>query len=140
IPAGGDEITKALVTRLDMSFAAAEQAKRSLGIVTVGVAPEHRPIVEVVHEATGQLLNGLRNTLNYFVNARQQDAIGRILLTGGGSKLPGFEAALGEITRVQVSADDGFGGVKVLRAAEKAATAGRTGMTVALGLASGSKA
>jgi type IV pilus assembly protein PilM len=140
IPAGGDEITKALVTRLDMTQASAEQAKRSLGIVTVGVAPEHRPIVEVVHEATGQLLNGLRNTLNYFVNARQQEGIGRILLTGGGSKLPGFESALAEITRVSVSTDDGFGGVKMLRTAEKQATTGRSGMTVALGLALGSKA
>lgn len=140
IPAGGEEITKALVTRLDMPAASAEQAKRSLGIVTVGVAPEHRPIVEVIHEATGQLLNGLRNTLNYFVNARQQDAVSRILLTGGGSKLPGFESALGEITRLSVSTDDGFDAVKVLRGAERGKTVGREGMTVALGLALGSKA
>src|SRR5690606_40211701 len=124
--------------RLDMSASSAEQAKRSLGIVTTGVAPEHRPMVEVIHEATGQLLNGLRNTLNYFVNARNQDGIGRILLTGGGSKLPGFDAALAEITRVPVHTDDGFGGVKVLRSAEK--SAGRSNMTVALGLALGSKA
>lgn len=139
IPAGGDEITKALVTRLDMTATAAEQAKRALGVVTVGVAPEHRPIVEVIHESTGQLLNGLRNTLYYFVNAREEQSISRIILTGGGSRLPGFETALGEITRLPVSSDDGFDSVKILKAGEKLATAGRGGMTVALGLALGSK-
>lgn len=140
IPAGGDEITKALVAQLEMTTSVAEQAKRALGIITTGVAPEHRPAVEVIHGATGQLLNGLRNTLNYFVNATQQDAISRIILTGGGSQLPGFETALTELTRVPVSIDDGFSGVKMLRTAEKLATAGRSSMTVALGLALGSKA
>ena len=140
IPAGGDEITKALMARLDMTSASAEKAKRMLGIITVGVAPEHRPAVEAIHEATGQLLNGLRNTLNYYVNARQDETIGRILLTGGGSKLPGFEAALGELTRVPVSSEDGFGGVKVMRTADKQDAVSRSAMTIALGLALGSKA
>lgn len=140
IPAGGDEITKALMTRLDMTEAVAEQAKRTLGIITVGVAPEHRPVVEVIHESTGQLLNGLRNTLNYFVSAREQQTIGRIILTGGGSRLPGFEAALGEITRVPVSTDDGFSGVRVSKPVERLASTNKSAMTVALGLALGSKA
>ncbi len=140
IPAGGDEITKALISRLEMTAGVAEQAKRALGIVTVGVAPEHRPAVEVIHEATGQLLNGLRNTLNYYVNARQTETISRIVLTGGASKLPGFEAALGEITRLPVSSDDGFDTVKVTRGADRQSDGKRGAMTVALGLALGSKA
>lgn len=140
IPAGGDEITKALMARLDMTAAVAEQAKRALGIVTTGVAPEHRPVVEVIHELTGQLLNGLRNTLNYFVNARQQDSIARIILTGGGAKLPGLAATLGELTRLPVSTDDGFGGVRMARNLPTSGSADRSGMTVALGLALGSKA
>ncbi|MHA6669277.1 type IV pilus assembly protein PilM [Homoserinimonas sp. A447] len=140
IPAGGDEITKALMSRLDMTNAIAEKAKRALGIITTGVAPEHRPAVEVIHEVTGQLLNGLRNTLNYYVNARQDETIGRIILTGGGSKLPGFETALGELTRVPVASDDAFGGVKVMRSSEKNESVSRGAMTIALGLALGSKA
>jgi type IV pilus assembly protein PilM len=140
ISAGGDDITKALVSRLETTTNMAEQMKRTLGIITVGVAPEHRPAVEVIHEATGQLLNGLRNTLNYFVNARQNETISRVMLTGGASKLPGFEAALGEITRLPISSDDGFESVKIARGADKAADVKRSAMTVALGLALGSKA
>ena len=140
IPAGGDEITKALVAKLDLTPAAAEQAKRALGIITASVAPEHRPAVEVIYETTGQLLNGLRNTLNYFVNARENGTISRIVLTGGGAQLPGFELALGEITRVPVTIDDGFSGVTITKATEKLSSAVRGRMTVALGLALGSKA
>lgn len=140
IPAGGDEITKALVAKLDMTTATAEQAKRALGIITAGVPAEHRPAVEVIHELTGQLLSGLRNTLNYFVNAHENGSIGRIILTGGGSQLPGLDVALGEITRVPVTLDDGFGGVAVTKATAKLSSAVRSRMTVALGLALGSRA
>lgn len=70
IPAGGDEITKALVAKLDMTSGTAEQAKRSIGIGAVGIAQDRQPAVEVIQQATSQLLNGLRNTLDYFVNAR----------------------------------------------------------------------
>lgn len=140
IAAGGDEISSALVGRLEMSPKTAEQAKRALGVISAGVSPEHRPAVEVIHEATWQLLNGLRNTLNYFVNARQQDSINRIILSGGGSRLPGFGAALTELTGVQAVTDDGFTDLKLLRSTDPADGGARADMTVALGLALGSKA
>lgn len=140
IPAGGDEVTKALISRLDMTPAIAEQAKRALGIITVGVAPEHRPVVEVIHELTGQLLHGLRNTLNYFVNSRPRESIVRIILTGGGANLPGLVATLGELTRLPVSIEDGFGGVRLAKNIAQSATTNRSDLTVALGLALGSKA
>ncbi|MBF0672654.1 MAG: type IV pilus assembly protein PilM [Salinibacterium sp.] len=139
IPAGGDDITTALVQRLDMAHDIAEQVKRRLGIITAGAAPEHRPAIEVIYESTGQLLNGLRNTLNYFVNSHPNDPIVRIVLTGGGAQLPGFSAALFELTRVAVVANDSFSGVKVAKSAE--AGIGRSdSYSVALGLALGSKA
>jgi type IV pilus assembly protein PilM len=139
IPAGGDEVTKALMGRLDMTAGVAEQAKRALGIITVGVAPEHRPVVEVIHELTGQLLHGLRNTLNYFVNAREHDSIVRIILTGGGANLPGLVATLGELTRLPVSIEDGFRGMRVARNIAPSGSS-QSEMTVALGLALGSRA
>lgn len=136
IPAGGDDITTALVQRLDMSRETAEQAKRALGIVTAGAAPDHRPAIEVIYESTGQLLNGLRNTLNYFVNSHPNDAISRIVLTGGGAQLPGFAAALFELTRVTVISNDSFKDMRMGRSASSG-SASTTSMSVALGLALG---
>lgn len=140
IPAGSDEISSALIAKLGMTPATAEQAKRAIGVVTAGVSPEHRPVLEVIYEVTGQLLNGLRNTLNYFVNAHQYDSIDRIILSGGGSRMPGFEAALAELTHVPVSMDTGFRDLKLARTMDSADVAARADMTVALGLALGSKA
>jgi type IV pilus assembly protein PilM len=139
IPAGGDDITKALIQRLDMTRELAEQVKRSLGIITAGAAPEHRPAIEIIYESTGQLLNSLRNTLNYFVNSHPADPIVRIVLTGGASRLPGFASALYELTRVAVTANDSFSNVRVAKSAESA-VGNSDRYSVALGLALGSKA
>jgi len=139
IPAGGNDITRALATRLEVSPDQAEQIKRGLGLSAAGVAPEHRVALEAIFESANQLLTSLRNTLSYFVNARQQEGIGRIVLSGGGAKLRGFDAALSEITKLPVSASNPFGEVNVNKAAIKADGSGET-MSVALGLALGSKA
>jgi len=139
IPAGGDDISRALVTRLEVTHPQAEQIKRALGLSSAGVAPEHRMAVEAIYESASQLLTSLRNTLSYFVNARQQDGIGRIILSGGGSRLNGLDAALSEITKLPVSSGGGFADVQVSKTAGKDG-AGYDGMSVALGLALGSKA
>jgi type IV pilus assembly protein PilM len=138
IPAGGNDITEALVQKLDMTRDLAEQVKRALGIVTAGAAPEHRPAIEVIYESTGHLLNGLRNTLNYFVSSHPNDPIVRIVLTGGASRLPGFAAALFELTRVAVVSPDSFSTVRVARSAESGIGKSDS-YSVALGLALGSK-
>jgi type IV pilus assembly protein PilM len=140
IPAGGDDLGRALTSHLGVSVAEAEHLKRTIGLRTAGVPAEFRPAVEVMYQATGQLLNALRNTLSFFVSSHPNDPIVAVLLTGGGSKLPGFVAALGELIRVPVSLDDGFGGIRVSRTAGASHDVDRDGMTLALGLALGSKA
>lgn len=139
IPGGGDEITSALVQRLGLTPEVAEQAKQTLGILTAGVAPEHRPAIEVIYEQTGQLLNSLRNTLNYFVTSHPNEQITRIVLTGGASRLRGFASALGELTRVAVDTSDGFSGVRLSKSPAQGGSSSE-GMTIALGLALGGAA
>jgi len=140
IPAGGNDITRALVAKLGWTPENAEQAKRALGIASAGFPPEHRHAVETIYESAAQLLTSLKNTLSYYVNAHQQEPIARIILTGGGSRLLGFDAALSELTRIETVVDDGFGSIEVAKTANAVEGAGRGNMTVALGLALGSKA
>ena len=139
IPAGGDDISRALITRLEVTHPQAEQIKRSLGLSSVGVAPEHLPAVEAIYEASSQILTSLRNTLSYFVNSRQQEGIGRIVLSGGGARLRGFDSALSEITKLQVTTGNGFGDIQVSKTAAKTEVP-TDSMTVALGLALGASA
>ncbi|WP_167042866.1 type IV pilus assembly protein PilM [Salinibacterium sp. ZJ454] len=136
IPNGGDDLTRALVSRLDIERPEAEQFKFGLGMVPSTSAPEHQPVVALIYEITSELLNSLRNTLNYFGNTRPNGTIDRIVLSGGGSHLPGFAQVLGEATGVPVEYGDPFGKVSVASGGHSAAMNGRQhSMTVALGLA-----
>jgi len=140
IPSGGDDVTKALVMRSELAESVADQAKRALGLATGQPKPEHRAVLEVIHEVTFELLNSVRNTLSYFDNTHDISNVELIILSGGGAKLPGFVNALSELTRVQVVVKDPFSGVALSKTASKSAGTTSGSMTVALGLALGSAA
>jgi len=137
IPAGGDDVTRALMTRLELQRDDAEATKRRVGL-TAGAGPEDRPALEVVYGVTGELLTSIRNTLAYFANSRSGVEFARIVVTGGGSRLRGFGEALGELTRLPV-VGSGLPAQVALgrRVAPRAEDPALDGMTVALGLALG---
>lgn len=136
IPNGGNDINTALESSLGMTPENAEAAKRQLGL-TRGVTEEHRGVAEVIHRGANALLTALRNTLSFYVNSRAPGALERIILTGGVSHMIGFADTLGEITRLPVRIDDGFGGVRLAR---NLPPGPHTAWTVALGLALGGRA
>lgn len=138
IPAGGGDLTQAMVLRLGVTADEAEGLKRTIGLAPAAENPQAEAII---HEVTMELLNSLRNTVNYFVNTRQNMPVTRIVLTGGGSQLAGFAAALGELTRLPVAAADPAAAVRLGRGINADELHQAQGaFTVALGLALGSRA
>lgn len=138
IPAGGGDLTQAMVLRLGLTAEEADQLKR-----TIGLAPtsEHPQSSTIIHEVTSELLNSLKNTVNYFVNTRNNMPVTRIVLTGGGAQLRGFAAALGELTRLPVFEADPAAAVSLGRGVNaEALQQTRGAFSVALGLALGSHA
>jgi type IV pilus assembly protein PilM len=140
IPAGGNDATLAISTSLEMDEATAENAKRALGLSPSAVNPEHRPILENIHRATGELLNSIRNTLSYFDNTHAVPNVERIVLSGGGSRLTGFASALQELTRTQVVLSDPFATLSIAKSLGKTPVEVRDSMSVAIGLALGAAA
>jgi type IV pilus assembly protein PilM len=141
IPAGGADVTKALVARMEISPEQAEGFKRSRGLTSAAPASEQeRAAAEIIHTSTSDLLNSLRNTLTYFSNTRQNDPVLTIVLTGGGSQLQGFAQALGDITRIPITPADPFDSLDLSRTVKKSDARERQTLTVALGLALGSVA
>lgn len=138
VPGGGSDVTQALVDRLEMTPEQAETAKRMLGLAG-SVNPEHQPVVQVIREITGVQLSGLRNTLGFFANTRQNEPFSGIILTGGGSLLTGYADALTEISRIPVIPGDAFANIDVSREAARSSVNPGT-MAVALGLALGGAA
>jgi len=98
--------------------------------------------VGIIFETTGELITSLRNTLTYFASTGTSNAIERVVLSGGGSALGGFGAAVSEYTRLPVSAGDPFGNIVIGRQADKSMKERGmdSSMTVAIGLALGTAA
>ncbi|MDQ1582795.1 MAG: type pilus assembly protein PilM, partial [Microbacteriaceae bacterium] len=141
IPAGGDDLTQALQSGLEVDAAEAERLKRELGLATQVTSVEEHRAVEIVYAVTSELLTSLRNTLSYFINTRPQEPVRQIVLTGGGTELVGFAKALTDMTHIPAADADPFESVTVAHSIKPdRLRENRSAMAVALGLALGSAA
>ncbi len=136
---GAEEVTQAISDRLDIPIQNAENIKRAVGYSGVHATAEQAEAVAIIREVTGNLLSGLRNTLGYFANSRQNEPYAGIVLTGGGAQLTGLADALSEVTRIPVVVGDTFGSMNVAKDAAKG-TQSQLEFNVALGLALGGAA
>ncbi|MDP1710843.1 MAG: type IV pilus assembly protein PilM [Candidatus Nanopelagicaceae bacterium] len=158
IPAGGDDLTQALQFGLEIDANATEELKRTLRVGSELATEEDLETVrsqcscpkcladvatvddpranEILQRVTGELLNGLRNTVNYFNNTHSENPVTQILLTGGGSRLSGFATALRVMTQIPVSSANPLSMVNLSRKNEEKNKIGNTqSLSVALGLA-----
>ena len=141
IPTGGDDLTQALRSGLDIDVAQAELVKRTLGLATQVSSIEEKQAIEIIYQVSSEQLSSLRNTINYFSNTRQGDTVTHIVLSGGGAMLPGLPNALAEITRLKVVAGDPFSTVAVDKSIDvEHLRRHAAGFSVALGLAVGAAA
>jgi type IV pilus assembly protein PilM len=141
IPTGGNDITRALAGRLDISFEQAEAVKRHLGIGGNAQTPDDARAVAATFDTVNELMSSLRNTISYFVNTRPSDTVSSIVLVGGGARLIGFRDALADTTHIPVEIGSVFDGAtfgRSIRAED--VTAHGDAIAVAYGLAVGSKA
>jgi type IV pilus assembly protein PilM len=117
IPTGGDDLTAALVDRLGIEKARAEEAKRLVGGEPGELPDDLREAPEVVRDFQRDLLLDLRNTLGYYTNSHAGVAVQRIVLTGGGAAVGGFEDLLVRVSGSAVQRGDPFRRVRVDRRA-----------------------
>ena len=141
IPTGGDDLTNALVGRLGITSEQAESLKRTVGLAPVAESAEQHTAIALMYEVTSELITSLRNTLTYFANARGTSTVTGIILTGGGAKLSGFSAALGEFTRLPVAVSSPLDTLDVSKRLDRPALEHKSDVyAVAIGLALGSAA
>jgi type IV pilus assembly protein PilM len=141
IPAGGEDITRALVNSLEISPPQAEGLKRQRGLApVVGGTDGDARAAAVIRESTNELLGSLRNTVNYFSNTRQNEPIQAIVLSGGGARLNGLPQALGELTHISVIPADPFASIELSKTLQRKGIGPESSMAVSLGLALGATA
>jgi type IV pilus assembly protein PilM len=98
VPRGGAEITERIAARLHLPVEEAEAVKRRIGLD----GTEDRVAAEAVRESVRPLVSEIRSSFAYLTAGDRQSQVTRLVLSGGGSLLPGLVAALGEALQVEV--------------------------------------
>ena len=109
---GGSQYTSLLQRELGLSFEQAESVKRGLALPE-GVEPRPiQPIIETVSEA---LALEVKKTVDFYRASAQEGeaAIQKILIAGGGSKLPGLADFLSHRFEIPVEVFDPFRQIEV---------------------------
>ena len=141
IPSGSREITDAIVAKHGIAFDDAERIKRQVGVAPQVVSAEQRPVLDTIHEATGELLASVRNTISYFINAHPTLPVTQLILSGGGSEMLAIREAFAELTRLPVAEADPLQRVVFARSmTAEGQRLARRKAPVAIGLALGSVA
>jgi type IV pilus assembly protein PilM len=109
---GGSQYTNLLQKELGLTFEQAEAVKRGLPLPE-GV--ESRPIQPIIETVSDILALEVRKTMDFFRATAEEgaSAIQKILLAGGGSKLPGLADYLARRFEITVEVFDPFRQIKV---------------------------
>lgn len=109
IPNGGATLTEALKAYFKLSDEDAETGKSQLNAADMigEVGPKENPPLRVIQPHLDDLVREIRRSLNYF-QSQQTDIsagkdIARIILAGGGAKMPGFGIFLEQKLGIPVS-------------------------------------
>lgn len=84
---------------------AVTQADAELQVIAHGLsaatAPEHRIAADQFNDAARTLIEGVRNSIGFYASTNRQTPVSYVVLTGGGSTLPGIGQAVASETRTQ---------------------------------------
>ena len=85
---GGDDITEAIARELDIDVDTAEDLKRRADATSTDASVARA--AQVVTDRLAPLVEEIRGSLDYYLAQAQSAPISRVLVTGGGSRLPGI--------------------------------------------------
>ncbi len=102
---GGQDLTETMAERMGVSLPQAETLKQQRGLG----GDENDPAGRVLESAVATFVDEVRGSLDYFQASQSSSRIGRILVTGGGSRLTGLSERLAQTTRIPVEIGNPFG-------------------------------
>jgi type IV pilus assembly protein PilM len=116
---GGADITDAVSERLGVPMDQAESVKQTTGLATVSAVGETHPASRAIEQAGGAFVEEVRGSLDYYLAQPGAARIGRVVLSGGGSRLGGLVERLAAATRLPVEVARPMSALKM----------GKTGLT-----------
>ena len=97
---GGDSISEALVNGLGLEWDEAEAAKAEIGLRH---DPDGDEVAQLIADRTNQFVEEIRGSVDYFLAHVDAIPIGRMVVTGGGSRMPYLVERLAEVLRLPVA-------------------------------------
>ncbi|WP_084101407.1 type IV pilus assembly protein PilM [Demequina sp. NBRC 110051] len=110
LPSGGQDMTDAVATALQMGHQDAEQFKMAVGLGQSG-SPETQVGSEALVTAARSLVESIRNTFVFYASNNPGAPLEHVVITGGGSLMSGLGQFLASASRVPVSFGNAFGRV-----------------------------
>jgi type IV pilus assembly protein PilM len=132
LSSGGREITAAIARSMGVEEAQAEQLKRGES----HEAEKVQQATQVAQARATSFVDEIRSSLDFYLSQTPGSKIGRVLITGGGSKLPGLTNLLDERLATEVARGRAFHRVNPsLDLSPEAMAAAEPLLAVAVGLA-----
>ena len=99
---GGSDITDAVAERLGVPPEQAEAVKQTTGLSLVAGTAQPHPANRAIESTGSAFVEEVRGSLAYYLAQPGCARIGRVVLSGGGSRLGGLVERLGAATRLPV--------------------------------------
>lgn len=110
---GGADLTDAVAERMGVPVEQAEIVKQQLSAVTDPAHRDANPAARIVESSTATFVEEIRGSLDYYRAAPGSVAIGRLVLTGGASRLTSLAQKLTAATRLPVQAGNPLSGLHI---------------------------
>jgi type IV pilus assembly protein PilM len=101
---GGGDITDALAERLGVPAEQAEAVKQESGLAAMPGVAEATPAGRAIEATASAFVEEVRGSLDFYMAQSGAVRIGRVVLSGGGSRLNGLAERLSSATRLPVQA------------------------------------
>ena len=116
---GGADVTDAVAERLGVPGEQAEAIKQESGMAAVPGAADPTPAGRAIESIANGFVEEVRGSLDYYMAQPGAARIGRVVVSGGGSRLRGLSDRLATATRLPVQAARPLSALKL----------GKTGLT-----------
>lgn len=137
LPGGGQNVTAAVASAMKIAPVDAEAIKREVG-VGYGVGPDRADAAEAIATVTRGLIESVRNTFVYYSSNHPGAGIDVVVLSGGGSHLPGFGQYLSSASRLPVTLGDPLVDLRMGKAVSRDSLRGQESViAISVGLAYG---
>jgi len=137
LPMGGDDITQALASGLNVSWEEAEAVKARTGVMPEGGAAATEGAMRLIEQRASAFIDEVRGSIDYYLTQPGSARLSTVVLTGGASRLPGLVERLSAALHLPVEEGQPLSRVKfgnVLQTPDELTAMGGVA-AVAIGLA-----